>query len=157
MSQSAVGNIAGGQPVFGYTELSLSGSTSGASGVLNLASSAAGAGTSSVPCYNMTLVPTIVYTGSGSASLYVGSGTANCTCLLMSGGSNQYPANRTGTPYIISSGSLNITTTYGQDGTIQKNLHLPMVTNTNQLWFKLINSDSGASTATANVEALYTQ
>lgn len=152
--QQVQATIATGQPVLGYTELSLSGGTTGTSSTLNLASSASTAGTSTIPCYNMTLIPSMTYTGSGTASLYMGSGTT-ATCLLMSGGSNQY-AGKTGGLLIASSGTA-ATLNYVQDGTVQKSIALPMVTNVNQLWFKLTNSDSGASTATCNVEAIYTK
>jgi len=160
LSQGLVGNIAGGQPVFGSTELSLTAGTgnAGNSGALNLASSATTAGTASVACYNMTIIPTMAYTGSATASLYMGSGTT-CTCLLMSGGSPQYGSKTGGLILTLTAGTGAIV--YTQDGTIQKSLSLPQVTNTNQLWFKLTDSGSGsgsiANAATCNVEAIYTK
>ena len=131
---SAQATIATGQPQFGNTQLVLSCGSSTSSQVLNLSSSAAGIGIS-VPCYNMQLN---AYTSSGastSVGLFVGSSSSNCTFPI-------YP-----TP---TSGTVGVQT-----------FAIPQALNTNQLWFKLTNSTTGASNTNyvtgGTVNAMYTQ
>ncbi len=69
VSQAAVGNVVSGMPVFGNTQLVVSGTNA-----LNLS----GTGSTSIPCNNMLL------TASASGCL-LGSSSSNCTFPLPSG------------------------------------------------------------------------
>ncbi len=67
--KKAYGNVQSGMPVAGVSQLVVTGTNA-----LNLASTAATAGTSSVPCNNLQL-----QVSGGSALMGVSAGTASCT------------------------------------------------------------------------------
>jgi len=82
IASAAVDNVTAGYPVFGNTQIVVSGS--GAANALNLASSAAAAGTSSTPCNNV-----LIYTSTsapwGPQQALIGTGSGNCTFPLSAG------------------------------------------------------------------------
>ena len=127
--------IATGTPVFGSTTMVMSVAATSSpisnfsvtSGTVTGGTATLSGGTGSIPCYNMQLS---VLTSSSSVSVLMGSSSSNCYFAL--------PTN----------------TTSGTTGAQYYTFLAP--TNTNQLWFKLTNTNP-STVGGGTISAIYTQ